>query len=191
MPTITVGLRPFDASPPADGGLQAVSALRVTFSARPGGGARFVFALEGHLDALRLPAADVPPIDPLWQHTCFEAFLSTPGEDAYREFNFSPAGPWATLPFRRYREAGHDLADAALPPPAIVTARGENILTLEADLPPALLPPGPVLRVGLAAVIEHGDGHLDYWAVHHPATRPDFHHADGWLLQLDTRLLTQ
>ena len=34
--------------------------------------------------------------------------------------------------------------------------------------------------LGLTAVIEAQDGHLSYWALHHPAAQPDFHHRGGW-----------
>jgi hypothetical protein len=190
IPTITVGLRPFDASSPASGAPPAVSALLVTFSALPGGGARFTFTLEGRIAALRVPVADAPSPDSLWQHTCFEAFLSAPGEEGYREYNFSPAGLWAASQFQRYREIDRRLEEGA-PPLAIDSSQSDDRLTLSADLPAALLPSGSDLRVGLSAVIEHADGHLDYWAVRHPAEKPDFHHQDGWILQLDTRLVAQ
>ncbi|MDR1662007.1 MAG: DOMON-like domain-containing protein [Azoarcus sp.] len=191
IPAITVGLRPFD--PASDGDApSAVSALLVTFSARPGGGARFVFTLEGRLGDLRLPEADAPPADPLWQHTCFEAFLSAPGEEGYYEYNFSPAGPWAGYRFQRYRECAGGLEDeAVIAPPVIVCERRDGVLMLETDLPSTLLPPSPVLRIGLAAVVERRDGHLEYWAVSHPAKQPDFHHASGWTLELDTRSIAQ
>jgi hypothetical protein len=185
IPTITVGLRPFDFSPPIDGKPPTVSALLATFSARPDGGIRFVFVLEARLEALRVPAAGTAGEEPLWRHTCFEAFLAAPGADEYREYNFSPAGRWAASQFRRYREIDHALeADA---PPVIVISRHDDVLALEVDLPAALAPDGPLLRVGLTAVIEHGDGYLEYWAVHHPGERADFHHAGGWVLQLDRR----
>jgi hypothetical protein len=148
---------------------------------------RFVFALEGRIEALRLPAADDGASrDPLWQHTCFEAFLAVPGEEAYREFNFSPAGPWAASQFRRYRDFAYRLEAGTAPPPAIVCTRSDGGLALEVDLPSVFLPPGSILCAGLAAVIEHDDGRLEYWAVHHPAEQPDFHHASGWTLKLDT-----
>jgi hypothetical protein len=191
IPTITVGLRPFD--PPLAGEHEppVISALLATLSACPEGGARFVFALEGRIDALRLPEAGAPPVDPLWQHTCFEVFLSAPGQESYREYNFSPAGQWAGGQFRRYREFMHTLdVEAIIAPPVIASTRRDGILTLEADLPSALLPSGPVLRAGLAAVIERGDGHLEYWAIRHPAERPDFHHDGGWSLALDTRMIS-
>ena len=30
------------------------------------------------------------PVDGLWRHTCFEAFVGIPGAEPYYEFNFSP-----------------------------------------------------------------------------------------------------
>ncbi|MDR0716419.1 MAG: DOMON-like domain-containing protein [Azoarcus sp.] len=188
IPAITVGLRPFVSVSPADGGPPAVSALLSTLAALPGGGARFVFALEGRIEALRLPTADDPPRDPLWRHTCFEVFLAAPGEEAYHEFNFSPAGPWAASQFQRYRELARRIDAGTAPPPAIACTRRGDGLTLEVGLPSVFLPSGPVLRAGLTAVIEHDDGRLEYWAVHHPAEQPDFHHSGGWTLKLDTRL---
>ncbi|MDR2881349.1 MAG: DOMON-like domain-containing protein [Azoarcus sp.] len=191
IPAITVGLRPFDSHPFTFGGLPAVSTLLATICALPGGAVRLEFVLEGRIEALRVPQEDAPPPGPLWQHTCFEAFISAPDGENYREYNFSPAGQWAASEFLHYREIGHSFEEENLPPPTITTVRRENQLTLIAEIPPALLPTSPVLRVGLAAVIEREDGELEYWAVHHPAERPDFHHADGWTLRLDTRRVTR
>ena len=36
-----------------------------------------------------------------------------------------------------------------------------------------------------AAVVEETDGRLSYWALTHPAERPDFHHRDGFVLPLE------
>lgn len=192
IPAITVGLYAFDPSAVGENAPSAVSVLLAAISARPEGGVRLVFTLEGCIESLRIPEANTPTADPLWQHTCFEAFLSVPGEEGYCEYNFSPAGTWAAYRFRRYREFAHALdEEAAIAPPVIATTRRDGILTLEADLPPARLPSGPVLRAGLAAVLEYGDGHFEYRAVHHPAEQPDFHHASGWTLLLDTRLTAQ
>jgi hypothetical protein len=41
------------------------------------------------------------------------------------------------------------------------------------------------LRLGLAAVIEDKAQVLSYWALKHPAEKPDFHHADGFVIELD------
>jgi hypothetical protein len=188
IPAITVGLRPFETHTPS--GDPVVSALLATISTLPGGGIRFAFALEGRVEALRVPEVDAPPPGPLWQHTCFEAFLSAPDAESYREYNFSPAGRWAASEFRCYREIKRGLEEenrfVELP---VTSTQSENGLGLVADAPLALLPAAPVLRVGLSAVIEHTDGHLEYWAICHPAGKPDFHHVGGWTLRLDTRLV--
>jgi len=146
--------------------------------------------LEGRIDALRVPETDAPPSGSLWEHTCFEAFISAPDGESYREYNFSPAGQWAASEFLHYREIGHMLEEENLALP-VTSVRHEGRLTLTAEVPPTLLPTSPILRLGLAAVIECEDGNLEYWAVHHPVERPDFHHVDGWTLRLDTRLVTQ
>ena len=41
------------------------------------------------------------------------------------------------------------------------------------------------LRLGLAAVIEDKARVLSYWALKHPAEKPDFHHADSFVVELD------
>jgi hypothetical protein len=43
-------------------------------------------------------------------------------------------------------------------------------------------------EVGLSAVIEAADGALSYWALRHPAGRPDFHHPDCFALDLPARV---
>jgi hypothetical protein len=196
---IAADLHPY--APPGRGGPSPVSALRVGCSVLPDGDLRLAYTLEGRMDALRLPTQSGPDAWPLWRHTCFEAFLAIPGEAGYREYNFSPAGLWAASAFRRYREIereiGHGLAGDTTGDmqPTIQTERRGAALLLTVRLPLALLPnqvelgaeSGPVLRVGLSAVIERMDGQLEYWALHHPvAERADFHHQDGWTLRLAT-----
>jgi hypothetical protein len=44
---------------------------------------------------------------------------------------------------------------------------------------------GADLRVGLSAVVEASDTTRSYWAIHHPASRPDFHHAEAFALRLE------
>ncbi|MBK6288747.1 MAG: DOMON-like domain-containing protein [Gammaproteobacteria bacterium] len=123
--------------------------------------------------------------DGLWQHTCFEAFVATPGEAAYHEFNFSPSGQWAVYAFSAWRE--RDAGFVATTAPLLHIERSVQELGLEAVLPAALLPSGGAggkLCIGLCAVIEHADGELEHWALHHPAPQPDFHHRGGFVLEL-------
>jgi hypothetical protein len=36
----------------------------------------------------------------------------------------------------------------------------------------------------VAAVIEDENGRLSYWGLRHPSGKPDFHHPDGFILEV-------
>ena len=40
------------------------------------------------------------------------------------------------------------------------------------------------LLVGVSGVLQHQDSRLSYWALIHPAERPDFHAPQGFLLRV-------
>ena len=136
---------------------------------------------------LRLPPPQAPRRgDRLWEHTCFEAFVSVKGSPEYYEFNFAPSGQWAVYGFRRYRE-GMPLEDDRLAPKIAVhnVIRGFNLdAIVQLDRLPAIPPCAP-LRLALSAVIEEKEGGLSYWALKHPPGRPDFHHIDAFVLVLE------
>ena len=90
---------------------------------------------------------------------------------AYEEFNFSPSGEWAAYAFRSYREP-------ATPPEVAVTIRFEQDV-LQAEVP---LRAGKI-ALAVSAVVEDVEGALSYWALRHPAGKPDFHNFDGYVLQ--------
>lgn len=140
------------------------------------------YQLTGDTARLRVPgpAADAAFSDGLWRHTCFEAFVGCEGDAAYREFNFSPSGHWAAYAFSAERVPAEKAPP--LPTPLIACDRQAHALTLQARVPVGALPaPGAAgYLIGLSAVIEDTDGQLSYWALHHPAARPDFHHRGGW-----------
>ena len=46
------------------------------------------------------------------------------------------------------------------------------------------LPAAGDWRLGLTAVVEETGGRISYWALAHPAGRPDFHRADCFVLEL-------
>lgn len=134
-------------------------------------------------DELKLPR-DIPAgrIDGLWRHTCCELFLSVPGATRYCEFNFSPVGAWAAYDFSGYRVA------AGLPdgePPAISCVARDDGFRLEVVLPLGWLPSAAALQASPTVVLEDTAGRFSYWALRHPGERPDFHHADGFVLTLD------
>lgn len=143
------------------------------------------FTLQGDLDRLRVPApGEVRRSDRLWEHTCFEAFLAVPGQEAYWELNLAPTAAWAVYGFRRYREGGRPVPDFE---PQIIVQRSQRRLDLQAVA--ALgsldaLDAGVGLQIGLSAVIESLDGPLSYWALRHGPGRPDFHLRTAFALEL-------
>jgi hypothetical protein len=144
------------------------------------------YTLRGETPRLRVPQTGAGRrTDGLWQHTCFEAFIGATDGQGYYEFNFSPALDWAAYRFEKYR-SGMSTASLARPPGLQVRHSSEG-LELAATVPLAGLEPlrrAPVLRLALAAVIEQEDGALAYWALRHPPGNPDFHHPDGFILEL-------
>jgi hypothetical protein len=145
------------------------------------------FGLEGDLARLRIPrAGERRRGHDLWRHTCFEAFIARDGDPAYHEFNFSPSCEWAVHAFRAYRDGG-PLGDDRLAPSMVVRRDGDR-LELDALVALDRLSAShrhAALRLALSAVVEADDGTLSYWALRHPPGRPDFHHADGFVLRLE------
>jgi len=147
----------------------------------------FIYTLKGDIGRLRIPPPRPPRrADGLWQHTCFEAFVSVKGDPAYREFNFAPSGEWAAYAFHHYRESAPlPIEDVA---PTITAGRGGDSLDIHAVVGlshVATLPADSRLLVGLSAVIAEMDGTVSYWALKHPPGKPDFHHHDGFVLEIE------
>jgi hypothetical protein len=143
------------------------------------------YALQGDIGRVRL--SDSPRAtrtDGLWRHTCFEVFVaaSTAG---YYEFNFSPALAWAAYRFEDYR---HGMTPARLArAPRLRVQQSPAGLELAATLDLAGLADlaaAARLHLALAAVIEDQGGRLAYWALRHAPGVPDFHHRDGFTLEL-------
>jgi len=149
------------------------------FAEREGARLRLSYRLAGDLDALAIPAPAAAVLtDGLWEHTCFEAFVAA-GDAGYLEFNLAPSKAWAAYRFDGYRRGMAPLE--GIDPPRLEVAQAGGALELRAVLD---LPWQGPLRVGLAAVIEETGGRLSYWALRHPPGQPDFHHADGFVLDL-------
>ncbi len=153
---------------------------------RPDGHLDLAFCLRGDMARLLIPTEPAADRKLLWEHTCFEAFVSVAGQSAYREFNFSPSGQWASFAFSDYR-LGDD-APSPIPAPQIASRLYAGRLELEATLAPEALPLGStILLLGLSAVVEAADtvdGSHSYWALRHPAAHPDFHHRDSFAFEL-------
>lgn len=164
----------------------AVQSLQAEIEALPGISLRLRYTLCGDMQRLRIPAPQAPmSVDGLWQHSCFEAFIAVAGESAYREFNFAPSGQWAAYAFSDYRQCSPWTAGGS---PSINVTRMQDSLLLEAELVASDFPANPEgkpLQIAFTAVLEANDGSLSYWALHHPATKPDFHDRAGFILTLN------
>lgn len=164
-----VDLRPFTAEAVQPASLRVAIEIDVT---------RLCLEFHYAIPGLLWPPAGAPTRrDGIWQATCAELFVSW-HDGAYREFNFGADGAWAAYEFGAYRA----MTDAApvLPAPGIeFTDTGaqqilrvtlDTVAHFDARIPTAL---------GLSAVGATIDG-LHYWALRHPAARPDFHDPAGF-----------
>ncbi|MEO8630160.1 MAG: DOMON-like domain-containing protein [Betaproteobacteria bacterium] len=144
------------------------------------------YLLEGDIGKLAIPIEARPKrADQLWRRTCFEAFIAGADGSSYYEFNFSPSREYAVYAFSDYREEVNLVE--AVGAPQISVRREDGRLRLDACI--ALETLSAIrhaigLRVGLSAVIEAENETLSYWALNHPSTLPDFHHADGFSLSI-------
>lgn len=142
------------------------------------------YSLRGDLSRTRVAVAgtELPGrTDGLWKHTCFEAFIRPdPSQDEYYELNFSAAKQWAAYRFTAYR-AG--MAPLELPGAPEISVR-QTLQNLELEV--AVKLPFELSRpaIAVAAVVEEDSGRLCYWSARHPPGKPDFHHADGYVIEL-------
>ena len=162
---------------------EAVTRIEAEASRPAPGRLALLYRVTGALDQVLWPHV-VPPArtDALWQHTCFEVFLRAPPDQAYFEFNLAPSTEWAAYSFDGYRDGMRILGE--FDAPHIETRRSGTEFMLEAALEWDGLPEGRAWQLGLSAVIEETNGRKSYWALAHPAARPDFHDARAFALEL-------
>ena len=153
---------------------------------RQAGALSFQYALRAEMLHVRVPPGQpAGRADGLWNHTCFEAFIGAPGVPGYYELNFSPSGQWAIYHFDSYRK-GMSPADVSAPP-HLAIRRSDEGLELKATIrlhELSALQSARTLKLALSAVLEDDGGNLSYWALKHAPDKPDFHHPDGFVLEL-------
>ena len=151
------------------------------------------FVLDADLSRLRIPPTGLPCLKGrLWEHTCFEAFIALDGTPAYHEFNFAPSSEWALYAFQSYREIA-SVPDETAAPEVNVRRRADQ-LELDAAVrlhSLSVTHPTAALRLALSAVVEDARGSLSYWALRHPAGKPDFHHTDAFALMVNCTIDTR
>lgn len=165
---------------------ETVRAIQVLVRRSAGADLQMTFRLDGDIPRISISPPRVPSFaTQLWRHTCFEAFIAVEGQPTYHEFNFAPSGEWAIYAFSGYRNGG-PVANEAMRPHIAMRSNATR-LELESVVRLDVLSashPRASLRIGLSAVVEARDG-LSYWALSHPADKPDFHNADGFTLLLE------
>ena len=146
----------------------------------------FQYVLRAEMPRICVPPGQPPGrADGLWKHTCFEAFIAVADAPHYYELNFSPSGRWAIYTFSGYR-GGMSPTDVTVPPELDVR-RFDDRLELDAPIRMSDLidrEGGRTLKLALTAVVEDDSGTLSYWALKHAPGKPDFHHPDGFVLEL-------
>ena len=164
----------------------AVTRIEVDVTRPRAGTLVLSYVVSGRIGDLRLPAVTASArADELWRHTCFEAFVRASLGEAYYEFNFAPSSQWAAYRFDRYRSGMRVAAEIGAPRIEVQSAAGRYTLQVALELDELSgLPRNTGWRLGLAAVIEETNGNKSYWALAHPAGKPDFHHADGFAYEL-------
>lgn len=172
---------------------RSIHGVEVVVAIAADGGLELNYRVAAEPGALVIPppsAATASSVDGLWRHTCLEVFLKRSAGSAYREFNFSPSGQWASYAFSapRQRDATGEAGWRA--PPKIAFFNLSKGFSLRATLPASHLPGGEGdLRIGLSAVLETHQADspalCTYWALHHPSPSPDFHHPAALALTLD------
>jgi hypothetical protein len=164
----------------------AVRAIEVLVRRSASAELRMTYRLEGDMSRICLPSPVAPRLaTELWRHTCFEAFIAVEGQPAYHEFNFAPSGEWTVYAFNGYRNGG-PVSDETMRPEIAVSSTGgrfEMDAVVRLELLSAVHARAR-LRVGLSAIVETSDG-LSYWALRHPAGKPDFHDANGFVLLIE------
>jgi len=137
------------------------------------------YELTGDISRIIIPAKQQSCRgNDLWTTTCFELFTRDPGEETYREYNFSPSGQWAAYSFSCYRQ---DMAQTDIWAPTISTHVAHDRLTMDVTF---VSPRLGAQHIGASAVIEEKGGRTSYWALTHPAGKPDFHHPACFAYQL-------
>ena len=144
------------------------------------------YALSGELNQLIIPTPSISPVRiyDLWEHTCFEAFLKRKDSPSYIEFNFAPSGDWNCFYISSYRV--NDGEYSPIKKQTIDVSLTADRLVLKSDITLSLLPnlslkdfESKKIEIGLSSVIEDKNKELNYYALIHKRTKPDFH--DGFI----------
>lgn len=143
------------------------------------------YLLQGRLTELDIPPLSNPAARRigLWEKTCFEFFLAVKDSPGYWEFNLSPSGDWNVYRFEIYRQGLNEEKAFSQLPFSIREQSDFLRLGLEFDLG-LIIRTDQAIEAAVTAVIKTRNREETFWAMAHPAEGPDFHHRDGFIVQL-------
>jgi len=125
--------------------------------------------------------------DRLFEDTCFELFVTGPGE-RYAEFNFSPSGEWCDFVFDAYRQQSKIFPVQRLPIFGEISTKTlpnlhELTVTIDLSSYAGFLEIGVPMqnRFGISAVVKAQNGEKSFWALAHKSERPDFHRRESFV----------
>ncbi|MFM8586396.1 MAG: hypothetical protein ACKOBU_08110 [Gammaproteobacteria bacterium] len=173
---------------PTCGDLEAAGAVSVQVTARTQA-VNFTYDLRSGvpIKSPGLCGEQTGRFNELWFRTCCELFIRDPLHPGpYLEFNFSPAGDWASYAFdhtlrgmRSHRWPG------AVQAPKISQMASDSSrhrLVVEVSIPRVAI--GACTQWYPTVVLETMAG-VSLWAIWHPIDRPHFHHPDNFLRALE------
>ena len=143
------------------------------------------YILKGDLSAIVIPQDNKTYLRQydLWEHTCFEFFLKLKGTNEYWEFNLSPSRNWNVFHFLDYRL--NIVEEKAFNSLTFNVSQDQESLSIEINFNLDIL--GIVeqgLDIAITSVVKNKDGQLSYWALTHPPMQADFHHQDGFIIDV-------
>ena len=108
------------------------------------------------------------------------------GDAGYHEFNFSPSLDWAIYRFSAYREGMSPAENGEAP--KISVRRGDAGLEVAVGgaLGASCLNCVTLIACGSLwpRSSKTSNGRLSYWGLRHPPGKPDFHHPNGFALEV-------
>lgn len=142
------------------------------------------FVVQGACDEILWPLKNYTPQrkDNLWQHTCFELFISDTDNKPYVEYNFSPSFDWNATLFHDYRKPSGPAN--CEPPQNKILQRSGSRHEYQIALPLTKFETVQPLNLGITTIIESNDSQMLYFALIHTADKPDFHRRDSFVLNL-------
>jgi hypothetical protein len=120
---------------------------------------------------VKLQSAQIPRLDGLWQHTCFEAFLNPVGLESYYEFNFSLQPGWNCYEFTGYREPAPPKPSSDFSIQSLCWDPSAQRMQIKVENRSQF----KKFRVGLTAILESKSGEKFYCATAHSGLKADFH----------------